>query len=115
MAVKNRGISPDLLIHPGETISDVLEERGITQKELAQRAARRFDQQRKVRVPVLRHQQEGRCTGRHKTHGHTDRRLQRQPSRLGDPGGIDQVPERSKQQARLVEGPHGRRQCRKHN
>ena len=38
MAVKNRGISPDLLIHPGETISDVLEERGITQKELAQRA-----------------------------------------------------------------------------
>ena len=38
MAVKNRGISPDLLIHPGETISDLLEERGITQKELAQRA-----------------------------------------------------------------------------
>lgn len=37
MAVKNRGISPDLLIHPGETISDLLEERGITQKELAQR------------------------------------------------------------------------------
>lgn len=32
------GISPDLLIHPGETISDLLEERGITQKELAQRA-----------------------------------------------------------------------------
>jgi HTH-type transcriptional regulator / antitoxin HigA len=38
MAVKNRGISTDLLIHPGETISDLLEERGITQKELAQRA-----------------------------------------------------------------------------
>lgn len=38
MAVKNRGISHDLVIHPGETISDVLEERGITQKELAQRA-----------------------------------------------------------------------------
>ena len=38
MAVKNRGISPDLLIHPGETISDLLKERGITQKELAQRA-----------------------------------------------------------------------------
>jgi HTH-type transcriptional regulator / antitoxin HigA len=27
-----------LLIHPGETISDLLEERGMTQKELAQRA-----------------------------------------------------------------------------
>ena len=38
MVEKNRGISPDLLIHPGETISDLLEERGITQKELAQRA-----------------------------------------------------------------------------
>ena len=38
MAVKNRGISHDLLIHPGETIYDVLEERGLTQKELAQRA-----------------------------------------------------------------------------
>ena len=38
MAVKNHGISLDLLIHPGETISDVLEERGLTQKELAQRA-----------------------------------------------------------------------------
>lgn len=38
MEVKNRGISPDLLIHPGETISDILEERCITQKELAQRA-----------------------------------------------------------------------------
>ena len=38
MAVKNRGISRDLLIHPGETIADLLEERGITQKELAKRA-----------------------------------------------------------------------------
>lgn len=38
MEIKNRGISPDLLIHPGETIVDLLEERDITQKELAQRA-----------------------------------------------------------------------------
>ena len=38
MAVKNRGISRDLLIHPGETIADLLEDRGITQKELAKRA-----------------------------------------------------------------------------
>ena len=38
MVEKKLGISPDLLIHPGETISDLLEERGITQKELAQRA-----------------------------------------------------------------------------
>lgn len=38
MAVKKNGISPDLLIHPGETIYDLLEDRGITQKELAQRA-----------------------------------------------------------------------------
>lgn len=38
MAEKRHGISPDLLIHPGETISDLLEERNITQKELAQRA-----------------------------------------------------------------------------
>ncbi len=38
MATKNRGISPDLLIHPGETISDLLDERGMTQKELAHRA-----------------------------------------------------------------------------
>ena len=37
MAVKNRGISHDLVIHPGETIFDLLEDRGITQKELAQR------------------------------------------------------------------------------
>lgn len=38
MVEKKHGISPDLLIHPGETISDLLEERNITQKELAQRA-----------------------------------------------------------------------------
>lgn len=38
MARRNPGISPELIIHPGETISDVLEDRGITQKELAQRA-----------------------------------------------------------------------------
>ncbi len=38
MAVRKTGISPDLLIHPGETISDLLEERCIAQKELAQRA-----------------------------------------------------------------------------
>ena len=38
MAVKNHGISLDLLIHPGETINDLLEERKITQKELSQRS-----------------------------------------------------------------------------
>lgn len=38
MAIKKRGISPDLLIHPGETISELLEERGLTQKELSRRA-----------------------------------------------------------------------------
>lgn len=37
MAVKKIGISRDLIIHPGETISDVLEDRGITQVELASR------------------------------------------------------------------------------
>ena len=37
MAVKKTGISPDLIIHPGETIADILEERGITQAELATR------------------------------------------------------------------------------
>ena len=35
MAAKKIGISRDLIIHPGETIADVLEERGITQAELA--------------------------------------------------------------------------------
>ena len=37
MAAKRTGISRDLIIHPGETIADVLEERGITQAELATR------------------------------------------------------------------------------
>lgn len=37
MAVKRTGISRDLIIHPGETIADILEERGITQAELAAR------------------------------------------------------------------------------
>ena len=35
MAVKKTGISGDLIIHPGETIADVLEDRGISQAELA--------------------------------------------------------------------------------
>ena len=34
----HNSILPDLLIHPGEIISDLLDERGITQKELAERA-----------------------------------------------------------------------------
>lgn len=38
MAEKRRVISPDLVIHPGETIFDLLQDRGITQKELALRA-----------------------------------------------------------------------------
>lgn len=38
MAAKKIGISRDLIIHPGETIADVLEDRGITQAELASRA-----------------------------------------------------------------------------
>lgn len=37
MAVKKTGISRDLIIHPGETIADVLEDRGITRAELAAR------------------------------------------------------------------------------
>ena len=37
MAVKKIGISRELIIHPGETIADVLEDRGITQAELAAR------------------------------------------------------------------------------
>lgn len=37
MAVKKTGISRDLIIHPGETIADVLEDRGITQAELSSR------------------------------------------------------------------------------
>lgn len=37
MAAKKTGISRDLIIHPGETIADVLEDRNITQAELAAR------------------------------------------------------------------------------
>lgn len=37
MATKITGISRDLIIHPGETIGDILIERGITQAELAAR------------------------------------------------------------------------------
>ena len=37
MAIKKIGISHDLIIHPGETIADILDERGITQVELAAR------------------------------------------------------------------------------
>ncbi len=35
MAAKKTGISRELIIHPGETIADVLEDRGISQAELA--------------------------------------------------------------------------------
>ena len=38
MAVKKTGISRDLIIHPGETIAEVLIQREITQAELAARA-----------------------------------------------------------------------------
>ena len=37
MAVKKTGISRDLIIHPGETIADILTERNISQVELANR------------------------------------------------------------------------------
>lgn len=37
MATKRIGLSRDLIIHPGETIAEVLDERGITQAELATR------------------------------------------------------------------------------
>ena len=37
MAVRKTGLSADLLIHPGETIAEILEERGISQVELAAR------------------------------------------------------------------------------
>lgn len=37
MAEKRIGISRDLIIHSGETIADILDERGITQAELAAR------------------------------------------------------------------------------
>lgn len=38
MATKKIGISRDLIFHPGETIAEVLIERGISQAELATRA-----------------------------------------------------------------------------
>lgn len=37
METRRTGISRELIIHPGETIADVLEDRGITQAELAAR------------------------------------------------------------------------------
>ena len=37
MEVKKTGLSHDLIIHPGETIADLLAERGMTQQELAAR------------------------------------------------------------------------------
>lgn len=37
MATKRIGISRDLIIHPGETIADILEERNLSQAELATR------------------------------------------------------------------------------
>lgn len=37
MAEKTIGLSPDLIIHPGETLSDILKDRNITQTELAHR------------------------------------------------------------------------------
>ena len=37
MATKATGLSLDLIIHPGETIADILKERGISQAELASR------------------------------------------------------------------------------
>lgn len=38
MTANRHGVSRDLLIHPGETIADLLEERGMSQKELAKRS-----------------------------------------------------------------------------
>ena len=37
MEAKKTGLSPELIIHPGETIADLLAERGMTQQELATR------------------------------------------------------------------------------
>lgn len=37
MEAKKTGLSPELIIHPGETIADLLAERGMTQQELAAR------------------------------------------------------------------------------
>lgn len=35
MPIKRNSLPHDLIIHPGETIADVLKERGISQEELA--------------------------------------------------------------------------------
>lgn len=35
MAINGTGLSPDLIIHPGETLKEVIEDRGISQEELA--------------------------------------------------------------------------------
>ncbi len=43
MIAKKAGISPDLLIRPGETILDVLAERNITREELAVRTGFSLD------------------------------------------------------------------------
>ncbi len=43
MVAKRTGISRDLIIHPGETIAYVLEERGITQAELLEIKERYLD------------------------------------------------------------------------
>ena len=37
MEAKKTGLSPELIIHPGETIADLLAERGMSQQELAAR------------------------------------------------------------------------------
>ena len=37
METRKTGLSPELIIHPGETIADLLAERGMSQKELAAR------------------------------------------------------------------------------
>lgn len=37
METRKTGLSPELIIHPGETIADLLAERGMTQHELATR------------------------------------------------------------------------------
>ena len=42
MATRKTGISPSLLIPPGETVADILEERSISQEELAS----------KMRIPL---------------------------------------------------------------
>lgn len=37
MEARKTGLSPELIIHPGETIADLLAERGMSRKELAAR------------------------------------------------------------------------------